>query len=101
MSKVKPAGDARGTEFVCQGKDAQAVYVAGSFNDWSPEAHPMKRDKSGLWTARIDLPPGRYEFKFVVDGEWVCEPACDAQGLECPKCVPNPFGTMDRFVDVA
>ncbi len=101
MSKSEDGDKVQAVPFECHAKQAQAVYVAGSFNDWSPEAHPLERDSRGLWTTELDLPPGRYEFKFVVDGEWVCEPACDMQGSGCPKCVPNSFGTMNRFVDVA
>tara|TARA_R110002072_G_scaffold145460_1_gene292009 strand:- start:160848 stop:161138 length:291 start_codon:yes stop_codon:yes gene_type:complete len=89
-----------GTAFQCHAEEAQAVFLAGTFNDWQPDATPMEKDESGKWSVELDLVPGRYEFKFVVDGQWCCEPNCHASG-ECPKCVPNEFGTMNRFVDVA
>lgn len=48
---------------------ATTVSVAGSFNNWSVEANPLKKDKkSGLWTAKISLAAGDYEYKFVCDG---------------------------------
>lgn len=59
----------------------------------------MTKDEGGNWNAKLDLPPGRYEFKFVVDGQWCCEPSCQPSA-ECPQCVPNTFGTMNRFIDV-
>lgn len=96
MSKQK----AKSTELSCHAPDAGAVFVAGTFNDWETEATAMTKDDRGNWKAELELPAGRHEFKFVVDGEWCCEPGCDASG-ECPKCVPNDFGTMNRFVDVA
>lgn len=47
----------------------------------------------------MNLSPGRHEFKFVVDGEWCCEPGCNGRD-QGPKCVPNPFGTMNRVIEV-
>jgi 1,4-alpha-glucan branching enzyme len=49
--------------------DAQSVSVAGEFCDWQTDRYPLKRDKKGLWITKITLPPGRYEYRFVVDGE--------------------------------
>jgi hypothetical protein len=46
--------------------DAQSVAVVGSFNGWSPEAHPMKQ-KEGLWELTLSLPPGRYAYRFLID----------------------------------
>ena len=49
--------------------DATSVAVAGSFNDWSAERHPMKRSRNGDYSVEIDLEAGReYEFRFLVDG---------------------------------
>jgi hypothetical protein len=48
----------------------------------------------------VALPPGRYEFKFVVDGAWCCEPGCEGPHHGCPKCVPNSSGTMNRLIEV-
>jgi len=83
----------------CRAPTAQTVLAAGTFNEWHPEATPMIRGKEGEWTVELDIPPGRYEFKFVVDGQWCCEPGRDDSNLEC-ECVPNPFGTMNRVLDV-
>jgi cyclomaltodextrinase / maltogenic alpha-amylase / neopullulanase len=47
-----------------------SVAVAGSFNGWDVKAAPMNdNDKDGVWEARLDLPPGRVEYKFVVNGD--------------------------------
>lgn len=90
----------RTTEFECHASEAENVFLAGSFNEWNPEVTPMDKTDSGKWTAKLKLAPGRYEFKFVVDGRWCCEANCDADG-ECPQCVPNDFGTMNRVCEVA
>ena len=60
--------------FACDSDTATAVLLAGSFNGWSATATPMTRDNLGHWTVALPLAPGRYEYKFVVDGEWVCDP---------------------------
>lgn len=86
--------------FSCYAPDAKTVFLAGSFNEWKPEATPMERREGGRWTASLKLPPGYYEYKFVLDGDWCCEPGCGDPGT-CPHCVPNPFGTMNRFVEVS
>ena len=86
------------TVFVCHGEGAQSVFLAGSFNDWDPTRMPMERLGDGSWEAELDLAPGRYEYKFIVDGAWCCEPGrADA---ECADCVPNPFGTLNRVIEV-
>lgn len=87
------------TAFQCHAEEAQAVFLAGTFNDWQRDATPMEKDESGKWNVELELAPGRYEFKFVVDGEWCCEPGCESSA-ECTKCVPNDVGSMNRFIDV-
>ena len=96
MSKTK----ATPVEFNCCAPEAQAVQLAGTFNDWSTEATPMTKGEHDNWSVSLNLPPGRHEFKFVVDGQWCCEPGCDGTNRDCPKCVPNEFGTLNRFIDV-
>jgi 1,4-alpha-glucan branching enzyme len=49
--------------------DARGVILAGSFNDWSTSSTAMTRTDSG-WVATLTLPPGRYTYKFIVDGRW-------------------------------
>jgi 1,4-alpha-glucan branching enzyme len=73
-------------EFVAP--DAQKVVLAGDFNHWNPKTSPMKKDKKGIWKATVSLKPGRYEYRFLVDGNWVNDPAC------C-DCVPNEFGSKN------
>jgi len=85
--------------FQCQAKEAGAVFLAGTFNDWQSDATPMTKNESGNWSVELELSPGRHEFKFVVDGEWCCKPGCEASA-ECPDCTPNDVGSMNRFVDV-
>ena len=92
---------ANNTVFSCDSDTARAIFLAGSFNDWNPAATPMAREGSRHWAVTLPLPPGRYEYKFVVDGEWCCEPGCTATEIQCPHCVTNESGTMNRVLEVA
>jgi alpha-amylase/alpha-mannosidase (GH57 family) len=54
---------------------ASVVHLAGEFNAWDPGSLPMHdNDGDGVWTLVVELEPGRYEYKFVVDGGAVWEP---------------------------
>jgi hypothetical protein len=54
----------------------KSVTLAGSFNEWNEKAKPMEGpDKDGYFTTRLELKPGTYEYKFVVDGKtWMADP---------------------------
>jgi 1,4-alpha-glucan branching enzyme len=74
--------------------DARTVTVAGSFNRWDPGNHPLAGpDRSGRWAATLRLPPGRYEYLFVIDGStWLPDP-------EVPS-VDNGLGGRNSIVIV-
>src|SRR5581483_2045464 len=54
--------------------NAKSVGVAGSFDPWWQKLHPMKKDANGRWSVVVELPPGRYELHFLVDGQWRHDP---------------------------
>ena len=62
-------------------EDAERVYLIGDFNDWAMFDTPMARDSEG-WVTRIDLPPGRHLYKFIVDGSWTNDPNTPEDSLE-------------------
>jgi 1,4-alpha-glucan branching enzyme len=72
---------------------ASAVAIAGTFNDWRPEATPMIPMGQGRWLKNLALPPGRYEYLFVADGTWVADPLA-------PAAVGNPFGGVNSVMTV-
>jgi 1,4-alpha-glucan branching enzyme len=78
----------RQAEFSFLAPEAQRVFIGGSFNQWNPSSHPLKRDERGLWKISLPLHPGRYEYRFFVDGEWQNDP-------NCPTYIENPFGTLN------
>jgi 1,4-alpha-glucan branching enzyme len=72
---------------------ASQVFLAGEFNDWSPTAEPMGKGDDGIWRVTVQLDPGRYEYKFVVDGTWMEDP-------ENPDMVPDPYGGNNSVITV-
>ncbi|GMU82516.1 MAG: glycogen-binding domain-containing protein [Phycisphaerales bacterium] len=88
------------TRFACVAPDAEAVHLAGTFNGWDERAAPMTKDARGEWVIELALAPGRYEYKFVVDGQWCCEPGQPDSHADAPGCVCNEHGTMNRVIDV-
>ncbi|MDK2906858.1 MAG: cyclomaltodextrinase / maltogenic alpha-amylase / neopullulanase [Petrotoga sp.] len=48
-------------------KEATSVYLVASFNNFEPIA--MEKSFTGLWRYNVDLEPGEYLYKFIVDGE--------------------------------
>jgi hypothetical protein len=69
------------------------VHVAGTFNNWDPAAIKLGLNSSGIYTALVLLPLGRYEYKFIVNGDWRNSPDCKEQ-------VPNAFGTTNSVLVV-
>ena len=79
-----------GWVFRYQDPDAERVHLVGSFSEWNPEAFALLRaDDRGLWSVTVDLPPGIYEYAYVVDGgEWVAPP-------EAAMYVDDGFGNRN------
>ncbi len=55
-------------------KDAKEVVLSGSFNNWRTSERPMERNAKGAWQVTIPLQPGKYLYKFIVDGYWKRDP---------------------------
>lgn len=74
--------------------DAEYVMIAGDFNDWDPESLEMYEVDNGWWEAVLELEPGIYEYKFVVNGEeWVEDPNAFAY-------VDDGFGGKNSVLEV-
>jgi 1,4-alpha-glucan branching enzyme len=79
--------------FTLAAPGAKVVAVAGSFCGWDPAAHLLKRDGKGAWKGSLLLAPGRYEYRFVVDGQWCDDPSC-------PDRVANVHGSHNCVLSV-
>lgn len=66
-----------GVRFAFLSPSAKSVSIAGSFNRWSPGHDRLSGpDKKGIWIIVLPLPPGQYEYRFVVNHkEWVLDPS--------------------------
>lgn len=80
-------------KFKLNAPQAKRVSIAGNFNNWDTNSLLAKKDKSGSWTVSASLNPGKYEYKFVVDGSWINDPACKS-------CIPNSLGSTNCVVVV-
>jgi len=72
----------------------ERVLLAGDFNAWVPDAGvSLELHQDGSWTKYVQLPPGRYEYKLVVDGRWVADPLN-------PEQVPNDAGSANSVLEI-
>jgi len=95
MEKVNPKKKIkrRKITFSFESSDAREVSLMGDFNNWNPKKHPMKKDDNGKWTKAVILPPGQYEYKFLVDGQWKQDPRSD-------RICANKFGTYNNVFNL-
>jgi len=86
--------DATGREVVVhfRDEDARDVRIAGDFNGWVPDkgVHSMTEAEGAttVWTKVLNLPPGTYQYRYVVDGEWCADPA-NPESTQGPAGKPN------------
>jgi len=60
--------------FIYVDAQAKSVCLSGSFNQWSRQSHCMIRE-GNTWSAVVLLPPGRYAYGFLIDGDtWQADP---------------------------
>ncbi|MDD5705163.1 MAG: glycogen-binding domain-containing protein [Kiritimatiellae bacterium] len=80
--------------FSVRAEPGSVVGVSGDFNNWAPEGKPMS-DKmgDGLFKTTVNLAPGVYEYKFVINGTWCVDP-------ECKEWVQNSLGTLNSVLRV-
>jgi len=70
--------------------DASSVAVLGDFNNW--EERPLKKNQQGLWSTWTMLVPGRYEYRYRVDGVWCNDPEA--------ATAPNEHGSENNVIVV-
>ena len=79
--------------FKLEASEAKEAILVGDFNSWDEKKHRMKRDDKGRWTKIVTLAPGKYEYKFLVDGQWQNDPSND-------QLVNNSLGTLNNILTV-
>ncbi|KKM20825.1 hypothetical protein LCGC14_1641560 [marine sediment metagenome] len=65
---------------------AGRAFVVGDFSDWQPLA--MRRQKDGTFVRHVPISQERFEYKFIVDEQWIMDP-------DTPEWVLNPYGSFN------
>ncbi|PNQ72626.1 hypothetical protein C1T31_10785 [Hanstruepera neustonica] len=73
-------------------KDAEKVIIAGSFNKWDEDYFKMNKTENG-WELSLQINPGIYEYRYIVDGEWIEDPGN-------PNKVENEYGEFNSVIDI-
>lgn len=80
---------ARRVGFSVTAKPGSKVFLAGSFNNWDARSKKMvDKEGNGFFTGALNLQPGEYQYKFVIDDVWCADP-------ECMEWVQNEHGTLN------
>jgi hypothetical protein len=72
--------------------DARIVVLSGSFNNWNQSQFVFGRE-GDEWICRIDLEPGKHAYKFIVDGNWLLDPAN-------PNVEDDDYGVKNSVVNI-
>jgi hypothetical protein len=72
--------------------DATLVTLAGSFNNWNQSQTVCGRE-GNAWVCRLDLNPGVYTYKFILDGNWLLDPAN-------PETQEDEAGNVNNVIEV-
>ncbi len=95
LPQTAPAGAGVAVTFELHAPGAHTVELVGTFNDWRPGAATLTGpDATGHWHATLEVPPGRHEYLFLVDGErWVTDPSAVAHR-------PDGFGRENALIEL-
>ena len=93
-SQENDGSRARRVHFEFYHPPAESVFIAGTFNDWHENVTPMIDLGQGRWAKDLALPPGKYEYCLVVDGQWRPDP-------QVKETAPNPFGGLNSICRVS
>jgi hypothetical protein len=72
--------------------DARIVILSGSFNNWNQSQYVFGKE-GDEWICRIDLEPSKHAYKFIVDGNWLLDPAN-------PNSEDDDYGVKNSFIIV-
>ncbi len=94
LRTTKTVAPSKRVTFQITANPKSEVFLAGTFNNWDPKRHQMKdiRD-TGKYSITLLLAKGNYEYKFVINGNWVVDP-------ECQNWVRNSLGTLNNVITV-
>ena len=73
---------------------AKEVVLTGDFTQWAKDKVRLTPAAAGEWITMLELAPGEYQYRLIVDGEWRDHP-------EATRRVANSFGTQNCVLTVA
>ncbi len=93
MKKIvrKKAKEFLPVTFELSGREASSVFVVGDFNNWVADDNSRLAKDNEAWKRQLDLKPGSYKYRFVIDGKWTEDPSN-------PDTEKNPFGELDSLL---
>lgn len=94
--EARPEGEGpfREVVFHMPAPQARSVALVGEFNQWRGEAAVrLEKGEDGVWRGRLRVPPGNYQYKYLVDGQWVLDP-------ENPLRVVTDNGIVNSLIRV-
>jgi len=92
MYDVKPDSNGNALFFLKGWNNTRQVILTGDFIGWDEHQLKMTRVADG-WSCQLDLDPGRYEYKFIADGEWLDDP-------DNTKKVKNEHNTFNSILEI-
>jgi 1,4-alpha-glucan branching enzyme len=87
-----PVSTGDGVVFTLDAPAADRVQIAGDFNAWKPAENELEFS-DGMWRTVISLAPGRYRYRYVVDGTWKADPLN-------PGVEPTPYGDYNSVIEL-
>src|SRR5262245_22024815 len=84
----------QGVVFTVEAPGAERVQLVGDFNGWTMEGSEMQHD-GRFWRKVLNLHPGRYAYRFIVDGQWQADPM-NTSAEPCPGGFNSVLVLEDR-----
>lgn len=79
--------------FKISAPNAKDVRLAGDFNSWDASSTSLQKSRDGVWKRELALKSGRYEYKYLVDGQWQRDPLNNLFAV-------NTFGTENSVIEL-
>jgi 1,4-alpha-glucan branching enzyme len=93
-SKPSPTAGRKRVIFSVEADADSDVSVAGSFNGWlTLSLKPLSAKGVTPFSRVVFLPPGHYQYKFIIDGKWTTDP-------NNPACSMNELGTLNSLLQI-
>jgi hypothetical protein len=91
---VPPVSPLKKVPLKIKADGAREVVLTGDFTQWAKDQIRLTPTAGGEWITVLELAPGEYQYRLIVDGEW-------RDHSEASKKIGNPFGTQNCVLTVA